>query len=402
MPDDDKNRWLSKLGVKFKSSSEGVKDFFHDLKEKFEPYKEPAEQIHELYDQIKEMKEKVEKVKETYDDLSELYAEASAAKEKCDQGDPDGIREARDLLAHALEKAQKLKLPPGGQELLEVYRGAVLATKVADNANYQAGSFGQYMANAETSGDTKAAVERAKEELCQGTPRILSERDFDKKLAEYVKAHPNGKVAAALKSSPAAEQASDGPAQAPTPPAPPSKEDVNARIAEDKVKPLKAKFEESLRELEAARSRAQRAIDDLKSAQTKSDAATAGEKQGGDAVDSASQAIERAKTRASQPRRGDEIVIGPSLKDAQLAHAVARAKLKGLQDQTATAKAAFEKAKAAALEAQNAVPKARTAAIAAEDAYQRERLSWYRRAQMATPSLAFPDDLKAWSERHPG
>src|SRR5579864_6513830 len=123
------------------------------------------------------MKEKVEKAKETYDDLSELYEEASAAKEKCDQGDPDGIREARDLLAHALEKAQKLKLPPGGKELLEVYRGAVLATKVVDNANYQATSFGKYMANAKTRGDPKAAVEHAKEELCQGTPRILTERD---------------------------------------------------------------------------------------------------------------------------------------------------------------------------------------------------------------------------------
>jgi hypothetical protein len=401
MPTKEQDAWLRKaLGVEARpAAAGGLKGLFEDLKNKFRPVKEAGAGIKRVYDDVQAMKEKIDKAKEDYDNLAELLEQARAAKEKCDSGDPDGIREARDFLAEALEKAQKLKLPPGGKELLQVYKGALLSTKIVEDKDFKADGFEKYMVDAESKGDAKAVVEYARQVLCDETPRLLTTAEFDKRLQKYIVAHPKGKVAAAYRPD-EPEEPSAAPAPSPRTVVTPNDQDLNARIAEEKVKPLKDKYDEARRDAQFADRRADRVDAALEAAQKQYDETMKAAQRAAAETVAARKALERAKALPVEPRNRDAIVIGsPSpVKTAQKKLDAAMATLEVLKGKTTVAKGALGKTKVEETQARDARLKAQAAVSAAEDAYQRTRLDWYSRARLASPKLALPGDLQAWKD----
>jgi len=174
-------------------------------------------------------------------------------------------------------------------------------------------SFKQYMQNAEKHSDARAAVENAREELCHGSPCLLTEAEFNKKFADYVKRNPDGNVAAAY----GERQPEPLPTRTPAP-AIPSKEERNAQIVERAVEPLRKKREVARNEVRNAEVRLKECPSGDE-AQKKWEAAKEREKESAVALESAQKALQRAKALEKSPRNPNVIVMGQSVATAQKA-----------------------------------------------------------------------------------
>ncbi len=399
MPTQEHDAWINRaIGVKATAKSGGGKGVLDAFKKKFKAVKEVGEQVKEVYDQVKEIRDQVKEAEEAYELFDELLKEAREAKELCDKGDPEGITKARDFLVTVLEKASESETAgkiPGAQELLTVYAGAVRSTQIVEGKDPGSKFFEQYMQNAEASGDVKGALARAKQDLCE-SDRQLTEKEFDKKLAAYVKAHPDGKIAAAMGASPPPAEkpeATSGPQQ----PSRRSDAEVNLEIIDRQVEPLRQAWEVAKRDAELAARLPKIYDEEVRSKTGAVDDWGKKESEAAAAVKAAEDGLKRAMAPPEQ-HAGDAIVIRVPVPKAKEKLEKAKAAHDKAKADTARAKAELERAKASAQRARGDFPKAQAAAAAAEDAYQGSRLDWYRKAQQ-NAKLDLPEDLQAWMKR---